>query len=201
MALIKSKTLRKAEWMPFTLPAMLFLFAAGVLPLFVSLKMGFFEEMRGVESFVGLKHYAWALNQKPFWSATSHSFFFSGFTVLGHLVIGMGFALLLNRGIKALSFWRGVQFAPWLFPPAAVSVLWILIYQDQYGLLNEVLRGVGLASWTTNWLGMPGTALVAVTIMHKHKIPISFAGFVKIALPYALIQIGLATVYVVIFLR
>lgn len=164
MAWIKSKTLRKAEWMPYTLPAMLFLFAAGVLPLIVSLKMGFYEEMRGEESFVGLKHYAWALNQKPFWSATSHSFFFSGFTVLGHLVIGMGFALLLNRGIKALSFWRGIQFAPWLFPPAAVSVLWILIYQDQYGLLNEVLRGVGLASWTTNWLGMPGTALAAVTI-------------------------------------
>ncbi len=40
-----------------------------------------------------------------------------------------------------------------------------------------------------------------LTIMPKHKIPISFAGFVKIALPYALIQIGLATVYVVIFLR
>ena len=57
-----------------------------------------------------------------------------------------------------------MQFTPWLFPPAAVSVLWILIYQDQYGLLNEVLRFIGLSSWATNWLGMPGTALAAVTI-------------------------------------
>jgi len=164
MLLFKHKTLRKVEWMPYTLPAVLFLIAAGIVPLIISLKMGFFEEMRGEEKFVGLKHYAWALNQKPFWSATVHSFFFSGFTVLGHLVIGMGFALLLNRGIKALPFWRGVQFMPWLFPPAAVSVLWILIYQDQYGLLNESMRGVGLGGWTMNWLGMPGSALAAVTI-------------------------------------
>ena len=128
------------------------------------MRMGFYEEVRGAERFVGVENYIWAINQKNFWNATGNSFFFSGFTVLGHLVIGMGFALLLNRAIKQLSFWRGMQFTPWLFPPAAVSVLWILIYQDQYGLLNEVLRFIGLSSWATNWLGRPGTALAAVTI-------------------------------------
>ena len=128
------------------------------------MRMGFYEEVRGAERFVGVENYIWAINQKNFWNATGNSFFFSGLTVLGHLVIGMGFALLLNRGIKQLSFWRGMQFTPWLFPPAAVSVLWILIYQDQYGLLNEVLRFIGLSSWATNWLGRPGTALAAVTI-------------------------------------
>ena len=150
--------------MPYALPATIFLFAAGIIPLIVSMRMGFYEEVRGAERFVGVENYIWAINQENFWNATGNSFFFSGLTVLGHLVIGMGFALLLNRGIKQLSFWRGMQFTPWLFPPAAVSVLWILIYQDQYGLLNEVLRFIGLSSWATNWLGRPGTALAAVTI-------------------------------------
>ena len=159
-----ARVLRNAGWMPYALPATIFLFIAGIIPLIVSLRMGFYEETRGVERFVGVKNYVWAINHKAFWNATGNSFFFSGFTVLGHLVIGMGFALLLNRGIKQLSFWRGMQFTPWLFPPAAVSVLWILIYQDQYGLLNEVLRFIGLSSWATNWLGRPGTALAAVTI-------------------------------------
>jgi multiple sugar transport system permease protein len=156
--------MRKAEWMPFTLPAILFLVLAGILPLLASLKMGFYQEVKGETVFVGLKHYGWVLQHKPFWSATGHSFFFSGFTVLGHLLIGLGFALLLNRKIKHLSFWRGLQFTPWLFPPAAVSCLWILIYQDQYGLLNSMLRFLSLSDWTTNWLGTPGTALTAVTI-------------------------------------
>ena len=45
------------------------------------------------------------------------------------------------------------------------------------------------------------STLVAVTIIHKYKLPISFAGFVKMAWPYAAIQITLATAYVLIFLR
>ena len=45
------------------------------------------------------------------------------------------------------------------------------------------------------------STLVAVTIIHKYKLPISFVGFVKMAWPYAAIQIALATAYVLIFLR
>ena len=44
------------------------------------------------------------------------------------------------------------------------------------------------------------STLVAVTIMHKHKLPISFARFVKIAIPYALVQIVLALAYVLFVL-
>jgi len=44
------------------------------------------------------------------------------------------------------------------------------------------------------------STLVAVTIMHKNEIKISFAGFVKVAVPFAIVQIGLALVYVLLFL-
>ena len=45
------------------------------------------------------------------------------------------------------------------------------------------------------------STLVAVTIMHKHDLPMSFGAFVKAAIPYALMQIALATIYVLVFLR
>ncbi len=45
------------------------------------------------------------------------------------------------------------------------------------------------------------STLVAVTIMHKHKLPLSFTGFVAKAAPYAAVQLVLATVYVLVFLR
>lgn len=45
------------------------------------------------------------------------------------------------------------------------------------------------------------STLVAVTIIHKHKLPMSFGGFVKIAVPFAIVQIAIATVYVLVFLR
>lgn len=45
------------------------------------------------------------------------------------------------------------------------------------------------------------STLVAVTIIHKNKLPMTFAGFVKTAIPYAGVQLALATVYVLVFLR
>ena len=43
------------------------------------------------------------------------------------------------------------------------------------------------------------STLVAVTIMHKHEVPLSFGGFVKAALPFALLHLALAVVYVLVF--
>ena len=43
---------------------------------------------------------------------------------------------------------------------------------------------------------LPASTLVAVTVMHKHEVPLSFAGFVKKALPYALMHLAIAVVYV-----
>ena len=44
------------------------------------------------------------------------------------------------------------------------------------------------------------STLVAVTIIHRYKLPLSFAGFVKVALPFAIMQLVLATIYVLVFL-
>jgi Na+/H+ antiporter NhaD/arsenite permease-like protein len=67
------------------------------------------------------------------------------------------------------------------------------------GLWWSVIFGANLGGNLTP-IGSAST-LVAVTIMHKHKVPMSFGGFVKIAIPYAVVQIVLALLYVVLFLR
>lgn len=154
----------RREWAVFVVPTFAFLIVTGIFPLVASLYGGFFQRRRGEEVFVGLKHYEWALRDDVFWQSTLNSFIFTGGTVAGHLLIGLSFALLLNAKISNLSLWRGLQFIPWLFPPAAVSILWILIYQGQYGLLNSTLRAVGLDAFAMNWLGDPATALGAVTV-------------------------------------
>ena len=45
------------------------------------------------------------------------------------------------------------------------------------------------------------STLVAVTIIHKHKLAMSFGGFVKVALPFAAVQLVIATAYVLLFVR
>ncbi|MCH2124066.1 MAG: hypothetical protein MK165_04700 [Pirellulaceae bacterium] len=70
---------------------------------------------------------------------------------------------------------------------------------ESSGLWWSVIFGANLGGNLTP-IGSAST-LVAVTIMHKHQIPMSFGGFVKAALIYAVVQIALALAYVVVFLR
>ena len=82
-------------------------------------------------------------------------------------------------------------------------------------MLAKILGGVGLESSSPFWWAVifganlggnltpigSASTLVAVTIIHKYKLPISFAGFVKVALPFAAMQLVLAVAYVLIFLN
>ncbi len=82
-------------------------------------------------------------------------------------------------------------------------------------MLAKILSGLGTPTDSPLWWSVvfganlggnltpigSASTLVAVTIMHKHELGVSFAGFVKRALPFALVQLALATVYVLVFLR
>jgi len=82
-------------------------------------------------------------------------------------------------------------------------------------MLAKILGGLGTPSDSALWWSVvfganlggnltpigSASTLVAVTIMHKHKLPMSFGGFVRKALPYAGVQLLLATAYVLVFLR
>lgn len=70
---------------------------------------------------------------------------------------------------------------------------------SESGLWWSIIFGANLGGNLTP-IGSAST-LVAVTIIHKHKLHLSFAQFVKLAAPYAVVQIIMATVYVLIFLR
>lgn len=81
-------------------------------------------------------------------------------------------------------------------------------------MLAKILGSLGTTSDSPMWWAVifganlggnltpigSASTLVAVTIIHKNDLPMTFAGFVKAALPYAAMQLALATVYVVLFL-
>jgi len=81
-------------------------------------------------------------------------------------------------------------------------------------MLAKILSGLGTSSDSPLWWAVifganlggnitpigSASTLVAVTIIHRYELPLSFAGFVKKALPYAVVQIVLAIAYVLLFL-
>ena len=106
-----------------------------------------------------------------------------GFVVFTNL-IGLGFALALNRTLKTRYLLRTLIFMPVVLSPVAVSFIWKFIFAYN-GPLNQILGDVGLGSLRHNWLAVPKLALGCVLVVMVWQ-SIGFVSVVYLA--------GLATV-------
>ena len=84
--------------------------------------------------------------------------------VVPTIILGsLGLALLLNRGVPGTNLFRTMFFMPSLVPVVASAILWIWLFQPQVGLVNYLLRLVGIAG--PAWLGSSSTALPSLVII------------------------------------
>lgn len=147
------------------LPALI-LFAVIILyPLLSSMYMAFLDKSLVFpgEEFVGLENIQRALRRDflPLFGTTM--IFTIGATVLP-FVIGFAVALILNGRLIARGFWRGMFLLPWLIPSVVVSFLWMWIFNANYGVINGLLRELGLITENINFLGTRSTAMWSVII-------------------------------------
>jgi multiple sugar transport system permease protein len=153
----------------FLAPALVLLLALLVYPLGQVVRMSFFDVTPRAERWVGLENYRLLVQNPAFWDAFLHTVWFTLGTVGLHLVIGMGLALLLHSRIdtRVRNVFRGLLIVPWLFAPTVAAMIWVLIL-NPFGVLNGFLAALGIlgAAETINWLGNPGTSLLAVTAVN-----------------------------------
>jgi multiple sugar transport system permease protein len=79
-----------------------------------------------------------------------------------NFALGMGFALLTYKPFRGVSLLRTIILLPMLFIPAAAAVIWALLYDPLFGLINHILEAIGLNA--VAFLGMTSTAMPAVMI-------------------------------------
>ncbi|HIR32086.1 MAG TPA: sugar ABC transporter permease [Candidatus Faecousia faecavium] len=94
---------------------------------------------------------------------TTTVLFVLGATVLPY-VLGMFWAVVLNQGFRGSEFLRGVTLVNWIIPGTAIGFLWSWIFNGQYGILNNVLKALGILETGIPWLGQTNTALLCVII-------------------------------------
>lgn len=105
-------------------------------------------------SFIGVTNYQELANDKVFHLTLANTFLYAiGAVPLG-TVTAIVLALLLNTKVKGLALYRTLFFVPSLVPMVALAVLWLWIFNGEYGLLNAVLKAVGVQK-PPNWLGEP----------------------------------------------
>jgi len=150
------------------LPTLLFLFVFCFYPMIRSFGLALTNYDRAYPkstSFVGLANFKRIFFEDPVFRITViNSLKWVLTEVSCQLVFGMVFALILNQKFFLRGFVRTFCFAPWAVSGVLTTMLWTLIYNDNVGLLNNVLTLLGLGEYTKAWVQNIGTAFVSVAI-------------------------------------
>lgn len=151
----------------FLLPATILFTIIIIIPIFMS---GYYSLLKwdGMTTgkFIGFDNYI-KLFKDPsiqFSKTLWHAVIIAVFSVFIQLPISLGLALILAKGIKGERFFLSVFFIPVLISSVVIGQLWLKIYNPNYGLLNALLKSVGLSGWVHTWLGEENTALAAVMV-------------------------------------
>ena len=117
----------------------------------------------------GLENFGYALTDPGFLAAIGHTFHFTILSVGLETVFGVLVALLLNQEFRGRTLCRALLVLPWALPTIVNAIMWRLVYQPDFGVLNAVLTQGGVTSAYRSWLGDPDGAMNAVIVADVWK--------------------------------
>jgi raffinose/stachyose/melibiose transport system permease protein len=146
-------------------PLAIYLFTV-IIPVFYAIYFSFFKWNAGPKkTFDGLANYIKLLNDSVFWSSFRNNLFLTFFSIIGQIGLAFLFACMLNSRLAAAKrFHRALCYFPVTISAIVVAYIWSMIYNYDYGLLNNILRGLGLADKAQPWLAQANTALPFISI-------------------------------------
>ncbi len=113
--------------------------------------------------FVGFKNFVNLLtNDDLFFKVLGNNLRFTFLVVLFQTALSLAFAILLVRNTRTNIMLRTLYFFPTILSSVSVGMIWLYIYDPNYGALNLFFNRVGLESFALNWLGSETSALYAI---------------------------------------
>lgn len=147
------------------LPALLLYSFFVIVPIFWSSYYGFFEwSGMGAAKFIGFQNYIEVIQSSVFWRSFKNNMIIVAASVFGQVPIALGLALLLRKSNLFQRFVRSAVFLPMVISTVVVGLIWGYIYDPELGVVNTVLKAVGLESWTRAWLADPSINMYAVAV-------------------------------------
>lgn len=166
------QTLERRIGTYFLIPAVLVLALVFGYPILRSFWLGLFAQNLGTNLeavFVGLDNYIRILGDGHFWQTFWNTIRFTVVSVILELILGLAIALVLNTSFRGRGAVRTIAIIPWALPTALIALAWTWIFNDQYGIANDILLRLGLSETGLNWLGEPFTANVAILVAEVWK--------------------------------
>lgn len=164
---------RLAGWV-FVAPAIGVIGLFFVVPVIAGLALSFTDfdlyalaDLRNLR-FAGLDNYVHVLSLPLFWKSLGNTLYFVVAGVPLSIALSLACAVLLQSPLARFKpFFRTVLFAPVVTTLVAVAVIWRYLFHVRFGLLNEVLAGIGIGP--VDWLGDPHWAMPSIILFSVWK--------------------------------
>jgi multiple sugar transport system permease protein/raffinose/stachyose/melibiose transport system permease protein len=149
----------------FLLPALTLYVAFTAYPVVRTLWNSLHRVLPRREVFVGLENYEALARDDIFWRAVRNTLVWAVSSPLLEVSIATLLALALYAKVPGARFFRVAWFTPVLMSYVVVGILFVWIYNYDWGPVNVALRALGLERFATAWLGNPATALPALVLV------------------------------------
>ncbi|MDG2617513.1 sugar ABC transporter permease [Thermoleptolyngbya sichuanensis XZ-Cy5] len=155
---------RRTGWL-LVAPALLLLAVVYAYPILRAFWLGLFTQNLGTELqpvFSGFENLGRMAADGRFWQSLGNTTVFTLASLTLELILGMGMALVLNQAFRGRGWVRTIAILPWALPTALIALGWVWIFNDQYGVWNDILMRLGILQSGVNWLGDPTLAMLAL---------------------------------------
>lgn len=160
MAYIR-KYIRKALPFLFVLPSLV------LVGHFIYIALGWniiasFSDWKGIipsYNIIGFKHYIDLFHDPVFWISLEHTALIALIFVPGAFFVGLFLAILLDLKVRGEGVFRTIYLLPFALSFVVTGTVWAWMYTPKVGVINNVLRQIGLGFLTSGWITDPGIAL------------------------------------------
>ncbi|MET0172826.1 MAG: sugar ABC transporter permease [Agrobacterium vaccinii] len=163
----------------FIVPSFVFILGLFLVPLVMTVWMSFYNwPLLGRSKFIGLANYAELMGDVQLWHSFGFTLLYTVLVTAAIMLVAFPLALLVDRPLRIIGFFRTIYFMPVVIGFGAASTLWMWLLNPDSGVFAQLLRGVGLIESAPRPLESFWPALAVVILMVVWKT----AGFTMVIL-------------------
>jgi len=150
----------------FVLPCVAFVGLFFLAPLLLTGWMSLHNwPLLGTPRFIGLDNYRALATDGMFWGSLAFTTKYTLVVTPVIFVVAFGLALLVRQRVPGVGLFRTAYFLPAVVGFGTASLLWVWMFNDQVGVFDGILQGLGLIHEPIEWLANPTGSLIAVAAM------------------------------------
>ena len=119
--------------------------------------------------FVGLENYKYVFTSKYFHRSLKITTLYIVITVIARFILGLGTAMLLNVHFRGRALARALVIIPWAVPEVVACLVWVLMYDKDFGIVNYMLTNIGVLDSNLAYLMNPKITLPAAMVVNIWK--------------------------------